>query len=367
MVKPKKDFKLRTIYFYITGGCNLRCRHCWITPDSNKDDIDTEGVKELVRQAVAMGVKHIKLTGGEPFLRKDIFEILHFMKEKDIGLTIETNGTFISDKEAMELKSLNVFHISVSIDSFDSKFHDDFRGLKGSFDASTKAIKALRKAGFNPQMITSLYKENIKDVEHIAIFAESIGAGSLKLNPISAIGRGKDMDNNRQLLTIEELLELERNIDTFIQKKVKIPILLDIPLAFKKLEYIKKHRGICGLLNIIGILSDGTISICGIGTQVPALNMGNIRRDRLKDIWGNNKILISIREDIPDNLEGVCSKCIFKRLCLGKCRADAYYRTSKLTAPFYFCQEAYEKGLFPEVRLYNQEVFYDRKKEIKIS
>lgn len=352
MTGVKKDFKLSTIYFYITGGCNLRCRHCWITPGSTEGDMDTEDVKGMIRQAKEIDVGNIKITGGEPFLRKDIFEILYFIKENNIGMTMETNGTFIGDKEAKELKKIGLSHISVSIDSFDPGFHDDFRGVKGSFSIAVDGVTALREAGFRPQMIASICRENAEDIKEIALFAESIGAGSLKLNPVVTIGRGKKMDEDDELLSVEEIIGLERYIDKEVQPSINIPILLDIPVAFKKMSYIKKHKNRCGILNMIGVLSDGTISMCGIGKEMPALNMGNIKRDRLEDVWRNNPVLFSIREDIPDRLEGVCSECIFKRLCLGKCRAEAYYKSQSLTAPFCFCQEAFDKGFFPETRIF---------------
>ncbi len=348
----KKDFKLATIYFYITGGCNLRCRHCWITPDSTEGDMDAGSVKEMICQAKEMDVKNIKITGGEPFLRKDIFEILHFMKDNGIAMTMETNGTFIGDKEAKELKKIGLSHISVSIDSFDPGFHDDFRGVKGSFSMAVDGVKALREAGFRPQVIASIYRKNVKDIKEIVLFVKSIGAGSLKLNPITCVGRGENMYKDNELLSVEEIIELERYIDKEVQPCINIPILLDIPPAFKKMSYVKKHRGTCGILNMIGVLSDGTISMCGIGKEVAALNMGNIKKDRLEEVWRNDPTLLSIREGIPDKLEGVCSECIFKRLCLGKCRADAYHRAQSLTAPFYFCQEAFDKGLFPEKRMF---------------
>lgn len=353
MVETKTDFNLNTIYFYITGSCNLQCRHCWITPDSAENDMDTDAVKGAIEQAGKMGVGSVKITGGEPFLRKDIFDILRFIRKKGIEVIVETNGTFIKDKEAQELRDLKVSHVSVSIDSFTAEFHDGFRGVKGSFDASVAAIKALRKAGFKPQMITSICRKNAKDLRRIALFAQSIGAGSLKLNPVTSIGRGEEMDKHSELLSIEEIMELERYINTDILPDINIPILLDIPFAFKKMSYIKKHKGVCSILGMIGLLSDGTISMCGIGTQVPELNMGNIKKDRLEDVWKNNPVLVSIRESIPDKLEGICSKCIFKRLCLGKCRAGAYHRTRSLTAPFYFCQDAFDKGIFPTTRMMN--------------
>lgn len=348
-----KEFKLHTLYFYISGGCNLACKHCWINPAQTNRDLNFEGVKEVVNQAAELGVSSIKLTGGEPFLRTDIFQILHFIKNKDLHVIIETNGTFIQDKEAVELKRLGIDFISVSIDSPEAEFHDDFRGVKGVFELTIRGVKVLKKTGFSPQVIASIYRRNVADIERLALFAQDLGASSLKINPIMSMGRAKDF-SQEELLSIRELIDLEKYIQEDLQLRIKMPILLDIPPAFKKLSYIKVRSLTCRLLGMIGILSDGTISLCGIGEEIEELNMGHISKDRLKYIWKNHELLYNIRENIPDKLEGICRRCVWKKFCLGKCRAQTYNESRSLTAPFSFCQKAYELGYFPQTRIYNQ-------------
>ncbi|TRZ95964.1 radical SAM protein [bacterium] len=348
----KNNFKLNTVYFYICGGCNLTCRHCWIKPESAVNDLDLEGVKEVVDQIKETGANSVKISGGEPFLRKDIFQALEYMRQKELKIIIETNGTLIKDAEANQLKKLGVSFISVSIDSPDALFHDEFRGLNGAWDSTVRGAKALIKAGFSLQIIASIYRKNVADIERLALFAEGLGASSLKLNPITCTGRAEELIKNEEFLGIKELINLENYIQSDLQPRIKPRILLDIPFAFKKISVIRNNRCACGLLGMIGVLSDGTISLCGIGTTIDELNMGNIKSNKLKDVWENNPIVNFIRENIPSKLEGVCGRCIFKKLCLGKCRAAAYHDSRSLTAPFFMCQEAYEDGLFPQTRLY---------------
>ena len=363
-----KEFKLRSLYFYISGGCNLKCKHCWIEPDSSTGDLSLKEVKEVIRQTVELGATKVKLTGGEPFLRTDIFQILEFMKGKGLHIGIETNGTFIQEKEARELRRLNIDFISVSIDSPDEKVHDEFRGLKGAFKSTIRGLKALKKAGFSPQVIASVYRRNIADIERLALFVQGLGAGSLKINPINQqLGRARDF-GPEELLGVKELIDFESYIQKTLQPKLKIPVLLSIPRAFKKLSYIQAHPFSCRLLEMIGILSDGTISLCGIGEKIEELNMGHINKDRLRDIWENHKLLNAIRENIPYRLEGICGRCVLRKICLGYCRALAYYRSKSLTAPYYFCQKAYESGYFPKSRIFpsiekeRREVYHEEKK-----
>ena len=125
---------------------------------------------------------------------------------------------------------------------------------------------------------------------------------------------------------------------------------MDIPPAFKDIKHIKENASFCHIKNILGVLPDGSISMCGIGEVAPSLRLGDIKKQRLKEIWKTSPLLKTIREDIPAKLKGICSRCVFKGLCLGKCRAEAYYRDKDLMGPYYFCEEAYKSGLFPKTR-----------------
>jgi radical SAM protein with 4Fe4S-binding SPASM domain len=90
--------------------------------------------------------------------------------------------------------------------------------------------------------------------------------------------------------------------------------------------------------------------MCGIGVNVPELVYGQIGQDRIRDVWINNPELVKLRQDLPEKLEGVCSTCFFKEICLGNCVAENYFMYGRLTAPTWFCQKAAEMGLFPLTR-----------------
>ena len=126
----------------------------------------------------------------------------------------------------------------------------------------------------------------------------------------------------------------------------------DVPPAFKSLAELRAQaRCSCGILNILGILSTGRASLCGIGEHLPALDFGNPLEVGLRTIWESNPTLIDIREHLPDALGGVCGRCVFRRHCMGKCLAHNYWATGDLFAGFQFCQQALDAGLFPAKRL----------------
>lgn len=168
-------------------------------------------------------------------------------------------------------------------------------------------------------------------------------------------GRGKDFFADKKNLSVEELLSIDRWIEEELSLKYDtIDICFDIPTGLKSLKSITSSQLYeCNILNIIGILADGSISLCGIGQTETDLVMGNIIKDDIRNVWQNHHLLKRLREELPENLEGICSQCIFKFRCLGACRASAYSLTGDLNSPFFLCDEAYKNGIFPKSRMIN--------------
>ena len=354
--RPK--YTLNSVYLYLTGGCNLRCSHCWLTPDYIADDqevpdgITTGDVKKVIEQGKPLGLYEMKLTGGEPFINKEIFEIIELISSEDITINIETNGTLIDRDTASFLKKKGINHISVSIDSPNASFHDTFRGKRGAFSDATSGVRHMTAEGLDVQIIMSLTSDNVKDIEDLVRMAKELKANSVKVNPILPIGRGNVLTDRGKTVPVEELIELCRWMEGDLSKKYKIHTFFSLPTAFKSLRrFFSSNNSECHILNILGIIATGHISICGIGKEEPSLIMGNIREDDIRDIWENSPILKSLREIVPKKMEGICSNCILKGVCLGACRANAFVLTGDLSAPDWVCQEAYEKGLFPQSRL----------------
>jgi radical SAM protein with 4Fe4S-binding SPASM domain len=159
------------------------------------------------------------------------------------------------------------------------------------------------------------------------------------------------MVQREETLKVKEIIEFYQNLLKEAAKS-SLRIIFDIPPAFKPIKNMRiENMTTCGIFNILGILGDGTISICGIGSNVNTLRLGRIKIDPIKDIWENHPVLKEIRENIPNQLTGICGRCMLKCYCLGKCRAEAYYTNGSLNAPLSFCQTAYEEGFFPGSRI----------------
>ncbi len=354
MSTESKTPQLSQIYLYLTGSCNLKCRHCWINPAyaTKLDDyLSWSKLETVFKDAKEIGLQTVKLTGGEPFLHPEIIEIISGIKSLELNVTVETNGTLIGSKEAKAIKDAEAF-ISISIDGPTAEFHDDLRGVKGAFEEVLRGSEFLRKAGVKFQVISCLYRKNKDTLDEMLKLANDIGANSLKINPITGIERSEIMSKHNELLSVRETLDIHDSLINHSSDSNKVAILFDIPPAFKKLSDIKiSGLETCAILNIIGILHNGRAGLCGIGEHVKELDFGDVFEHGIRKIWEENEILKQIREKIPEHIEGICGRCMFRNYCLGKCIAQTYYKTKNLFSGFTFCEEALDDGIFPESRI----------------
>ena len=342
---------LQAIYFSPTANCNLKCSHCWINPAYSgekclrPEELSMKEIHSFLKEAIGMGLKYVKLTGGEPFLRKDIIEILGTIHDSGLGLQIETNATLLDPEIASFLGKIRLkdprFFISVSLDG-DEKAHDKRRGVKGCYKETLKGVHLLLDQGISAQIIFSAARDNLATFPHILEIAERVRAHSIKINFINDIERAKSMKGDSLLLSVKEILSFHSALPAHPLK-----IVTNLPPAFKPIKGFKEG-GRCGVMGILGILSDGSVSLCGIGTSTPELVAGNVKRDSLSDLWKNAGIFCRLREEVPTQFEGICGRCMLKSFCLGECRADAFYKTGSFKASFDFCERAFCDGLFPK-------------------
>ena len=349
---------LNTLYFYLTEGCNLACRHCWMGPrfdptGNHYPTLPVELFETAIREAKLLGLRCVKLTGGEPLLHPHFTRLLEIVRREKLKLTVETNGLLCTPEIAAEIaKSPNRF-ISVSIDGTDAATHEWVRGVPGSFEAARQAVRNLVAADTKPQVIFTVMRGNAGQVDAIVRMAEELGAHSVKFDMVQPTARGENLHNNQETLNIADLIELGRHVQEELAPKAKLQVLIDYPWAFRSLHNIARGAGcgVCGIFGVLGVIASGHYALCGIGQQVPDLVFGEVGKDRLEEIWRDNAILKALREGLPERLEGVCGRCLMKRRCLGQCVAQNYYRKGSLLAPNWFCEQAEEAGLFPASRL----------------
>lgn len=347
--------RLHTIYYYASGSCNLRCRHCWIEPDYSGNAPATHTpfakLEPVFFKAKELGLRTVKLTGGEPYLHPEIDHIIEKLISMDLRIIMETNGTLLNSDRIEMLKKNNIF-VSVSLDGATRQTHEGLRAVPGCYDQLLKNMRLMQSAGLRYQVIFSLHKKNMAELADAIRLAVENGAGSFKINPITDLGRGGAMKENSELLNVAETLDFYNGEFTEMIKGSPIKVHFDIPPAFKSLTDLRVNGlGCCGILGILGLLHDGTAGLCGIGEKVAEMNFGLVGADGLEKIWHENPFLQQIRSSFPGDLHGVCARCRMKMHCGGKCLAHTYVTTGSLIEGSPFCEEALRLGIFPPTRL----------------
>ena len=354
-----EKYPLQTLYFYLTGDCNLACRHCWISPDYQRTAVSHSGLdydlfKSIIAEAEPLGLTSVKLTGGEPLIHPRIGDILSFIQGEDLGLTIESNGIALTPALALQISESKNPFLSISLDGSDAATHEWVRGVPGSFDLAVNGIRTAVDAGIRPQVIMTIMRRNVHQTESLIELARDLGAGSVKINVLQPTARGKSLHEQGENLTIGELVTLGSWIEQDIADTASLPVIFGHPHAFRPLGRMFQGNCSCGTCNIhhiLGVLHDGSYALCGVGATVPEMVFGHAGRDRLSEVWCRNRVVQQIREGIPASLKGICHDCALKHLCLGSCVAQNFVSTGDLFAPFWYCHEAAREGVFPSSRL----------------
>jgi len=191
----------------------------------------------------------------------------------------------------------------------------------------------------------------VAEIESLVRLAERLGAGSVKIGIAHSVGRGTVMAERGRLIELQDLIKTGKWIESYLQKQISIPVYYNWPMAFYSLKNLRTvTAGTCNIFGILGVLSTGQVSMCGIGEQEPELCYGTLGKDHISDIWLSHPVLMDMRSKLPEGLEGICGQCVLRDRCLGSCVAQCYHNSKSLTSPFWFCQMADEAGLFPVAR-----------------
>ena len=351
---------LKMFYLYLSAGCNLHCRHCWITPTFVQgkpvpaECLDFDLLKIAVAEAKPMGLSSAKLTGGEPTLHPQFRAVVDFLTAQGLDLSMETNGTRIDRDLAVHLVSkTNLRRVAVSLDSPDAAEHDRFRGVPGAFADAVRGIGHLVAAGLRPQIIMSVYRGNLERIDGLIELALQLGAISVKFNPVTRSGRGAEMHRQGQGLDFDEWLALIRRIRGPLRERYPIHLNAMVPPAMSTVKELLRYGGEgagCHVRHILGILGTGEIALCGIGRNLPELCFGKLGRDSLREVWMNHPVLRQMRQDLAGPFPGVCGDCLHAGRCMTHCLAQNYEANGQLVSPSPLCAEAVRRGVFPATR-----------------
>lgn len=350
-VLPLLPSVLRMVAWEVTRSCNLACVHCRASSEYGpyEGELDTSHCKKLIDEIAAFSTPVIILTGGEPLLRPDIFDIATYGNQKGMRMVMATNGTLVTDKIARKIIDAGIQRVSISIDGLNADSHDAFRRVPGAFAGAMSGIEAMKKVGLEFQINTTVTSMNLNQIKGIFDLAVNLGAAAHHIFLLVPTGRGKDMANQEIAPA-----DYEKTLHWFYEESLRSSIQLKATCAphyFRILHQRGQKSGVRGQgsgegekENPLHAMTRGCMGgssfcfISHVGQVQPCgyleLDCGQIKEKDFKDIWMNSRRFKDLRD--LNLYGGKCGRCEFVRVC-GGCRARAYEITGDYLAEEPYC------------------------------
>jgi len=320
VAKASERFIPLVMSWNITRECNMKCSHCYINATEKKldNELTTQEAKKLMDQIFQVSRPLLILSGGEPLLRPDIFELISYGSKKGLKMGLGSNGSLIDDDVARKLKEAGIATVSISLDSNIPAQHDEFRGVAGAWEKAVQACKALRKNNVLVQVNTTLTQQNYNQIDDIMSLAESIGVENFHLFFLVPTGRGTkltDISPEKYEEMITKTFAKTANHKLNVRPSCA-PQFMRIAKEMG-LDMRQWIRGCIAGLYYCRIYPNGDVTPC---PYLP-IKLGNIREKSFQEIWFNSRVFNALRD--PNSLKGKCGICEYRSLC-GGCRARAY-------------------------------------------
>ena len=321
-----------------TRRCNLACEHCYLDAQDcvGGKELTTEQAREFIADLGKMKVPVLLLSGGEPMLRHDLYDLIRMSNEAGVRPVLSTNGMLVTPEAAHSLREAGIRYVGVSLDGM-REIHDDFRGQQGAFDAAVAGIKHSLAEGMHTGVRFTVNAKNYEDLGPLLDFIRELGVPRFCMYHLVYAGRGDvSMD-----LTHEQSREV---IDTIIGRTLKYDregggleiLTVDNPAdGISIYEHVKRetperaeqvygllgqHGGCSAGMKIANVDPEGNVHPCQFWTGAI---LGNVRERPLSEIWADesNPLLSALRHR-EEHLQGICADCAHRAVC-GGCRVRA--------------------------------------------
>ncbi len=334
--KSEKVPPLRLLAWEVTRRCNLACLHCRAAAGSGPypDELSTAEGQKLLDDLASLGQVVVILTGGEPLLRDDIFDLAAYGNGLGHRMVMAVNGTLLTPAIAARLKAAGIQRLSISIDGATALSHDRLRAVPGAYTGALAGIAACGEAGLPFQINTTVTRANRGELPDIHELALKLGAAAHHVFVLVPTGRGELI--REELVTPEEyeatlnwLLARQQGGKLFIKptcapqyyrlwRQDAMARGEPITAATHGMEAMTK--GCLGGQGFAFVSYKGEVQPCGYLELVA----GNIRQTPFPEIWANSELFQQLRR--VDDYHGKCRACQYRKVC-GGCRARAYAMT----------------------------------------
>ena len=319
----ERTYPLRMVAWELTRNCNLACVHCRASATYGPHDgeLSTGECKKIIDDIAGFSTPTVILTGGEPLMRPDLFDIIEYGQSKGLRMVIAVNGTLVDEGVAARLKASGIRRVSLSIDGKDRQGHDSFRAVEGSFDSVVNAARIFLETGLPFQVNTTVTALNVDGIDDIYFLARSLGAAAWHIFLLVPVGRGKGL-KGKELSAgdYEEVLRHLRGIEKRNELEMKVTCAPHYYRIVSEDGGRPQSAGCLAGKSFMFISHRGHAQPCGY----LELDCGDVRTDGVKRVWEESGIFRGLRD--LSSYRGKCAACRYIRIC-GGCRARAYEAT----------------------------------------
>jgi len=329
---------LDELWLHTNNSCNLHCGHCLVSSGPNGDNgLPLETILDLVDQALSLGTRHFFLTGGEPFLRSDIFDIVdHILGDREAEIVILTNGILLPGRiiERLKERDSGRVRLQVSLDGSEAGINDRIRGA-GSFRRIVRGIGAAVEAGFDVSVTTVITKENADDIGNVTALVGRLGAGTHHLLWLHRRGRALEGDDY-PAPAVEKVIEVVRAAqDAGRRAGVLVDNLEAVKARLRSGAGTKWDLSKAGV-SALCVYSDGNVYPSAAMAGVRELCCGSIGEHSLMEIRRESEVIRSFRRASVREKE-VCRECPFRFVCGGGDVEHSYFYGGSILSHDPYC------------------------------
>ncbi|MCJ7809661.1 MAG: heme b synthase, partial [Desulfobulbaceae bacterium] len=322
------------------------CVHCRAGSERGPypGELGMDKCLQILDQIRKVGKPIVILTGGEPLLREDLFDLAEYGNQIGLRMVMATNGTLLTPEIVERMKSSGIKRVSISIDGADEQQHDRFRNVPGAIKGALEGIDQLKKRGVEFQINTTVARHNLEEIEQILKLAVDLGAVAHHLFLLVPTGRAKSLMNQEI-----DAIQYERLLHWFYRMRDKVPLHLKATCAPHYYRILRQEagrkgekvdfatygldavtRGCLGGTSFCFISNQGVVQPCGYLEK----NCGNLKEDSFQVVWEESKVFRQLRDFTT--YEGKCGRCEYMSSC-GGCRARAFEETGNFMAEEPLC------------------------------
>lgn len=304
----------------VTHRCPLSCPYCSNPVEMAKLDseLDTGTWARVFKEAAALGVLQLHLSGGEPASRRDLVDLVTAAREAGLYTNLITSAIGLSERRLKELDEAGLDHIQLSLQGTDAAMADKVGGYRGGFDRKMKTVEWIKQIGFPLTLNFVLHRHNAHHLPKALELAQEMGARRIEVATVQF--HGWALKNRDALMPTRKQAQQVTAQVIEARKTLKGQLVIDYVPADYHDDYPKRCMGGWGTTGL-NVAPDGQVLPCHAAQSIPHLTFDRVQDKSLEDIWYNSAAFNAYRG--TDWMPDPCSSCERKTVDFGGCRCQA--------------------------------------------